>query len=206
MNNTPDKNKIPQRFMNLKKSFVENISLHNDHSFMSFPKELNFHGKEQGEEVVLIIRSHWIVYLPEALVTLLAWILPWLLLALIPNLSKNIPIFVSILITAFVLGTSLLINAIVRWFYNVSIITDQRVIDLDFPNVMEHSMSEAQLEKVEDITHKQIGAAGSLFDFGTVYIQTAGSSQNIEFQNVPRPRDVQDILVDLLESKQKGEI
>lgn len=192
--------------MNLKKSFVENISLHNDHSFMSFPKELNFHGKEQGEEVVLIIRSHWIVYLPEALVTLLAWILPWLLLALIPNLSKNIPIFVSILITAFVLGTSLLINAIVRWFYNVSIITDQRVIDLDFPNVMEHSMSEAQLEKVEDITHKQIGAAGSLFDFGTVYIQTAGSSQNIEFQNVPRPRDVQDILVDLLESKQKGEI
>ena len=71
---------------------------------------------------------------------------------------------------------------------------------------MAHSMSEAQLEKIEDVTHKQLGILGSFFDVGSVYIQTAGTAQNIEFTNVPRPRDIQDILIDMLESKQKGEI
>lgn len=199
-------NKIPKKFRNIKKSFIDNISKGNNHSFMSFPKGLSFHGKEQGEEVILIIRSHWIVYLPQAVCTLLVWILPWILGAIAPSLLNNVAIFISIILTAFVIGVSILIDVIVKWYYNVSIITDQRVIDLDYPNIMSHSMTEAQLEKIEDVTQKQVGAMGSLFDFGTVYVQTAGTSQNIEFQNIPRPRDVQDILVDLLESKQKGEI
>lgn len=199
-------NKIPKKFRGIKRSFMDNISVNNSSSFMSFPKGLSFHGKEQGEEIILIIRPHWIVYLPQAVGAVLILILPWILVAIIPSLMQSFAIFVSLLLTALVIGISVLMDAILKWYYNVSIITDQRVMDLDFPNIMSHSMTEAQLEKIEDVTHKQIGAFGSVFDFGTVYVQTAGTSQNIEFQNIPRPRDVQDILVDLLESKQKGEI
>lgn len=199
-------NNIPKKFKNLKRSFVENIAINNDHSFKSFPKGLKFHGKEKGEEIVLVIRSHWIVYLPQALITLLVLALPWVLAALADGVFKNFPIFMSLLVSSFLIALSIVVASLVRWYYNVSIITDQRVIDLDFPNIMSHSMSEAQLEKIEDVTHKQIGIIGSFFDVGSVYIQTAGTAQNIEFTNIPRPRDVQDILIDMLESKQKGEI
>lgn len=198
--------KIPKRFRNLKRSFVENIALHNDHSFKSFPKGLNFHGKEQGEEVVLVIRSHWIIYLPQMLLILLALALPWIVVGISSAILHNIPIFLSLLLTSFLIALSVAVSSILKWYYNVNIITDQRVIDLDFPNIMAHSMSEAQLEKIEDVTHKQLGILGSFFDVGSVYIQTAGTAQNIEFANIPRPRDVQDILIDMLESKQKGEI
>ena len=60
--------------------------------------------------------------------------------------------------------------------------------------------------RIEDVSHTTIGIIGSIFDIGTVYIQTAGAKAEIEFQNIPRPRDVQDILYDLLELKQEGEI
>lgn len=199
-------NNIPKRFRNLKKSFVENIALHNDHSFKSFPKGLNFHGKEQGEEVVLVIRAHWIIYLPQILLILLVLALPWIAVGISNTILDNVPVFLSFLLTAFLIALSIAVSSILKWYYNVSIITDQRVIDLDFPNIMAHSMSEAQLEKIEDVTHKQLGILGSFFDVGSVYIQTAGTAQNIEFTNVPRPRDIQDILIDMLESKQKGEI
>ena len=199
-------NNIPKKFRNLKRSFVENIALHNDHSFKSFPKGLNFHGKEQGEEVVLVIRSHWIIYLPQMLLILLVLALPWIAVGISSTILHNVTIFLSLLITAFLIALSIAVSSILKWYYNVSIITDQRVIDLDFPNIMAHSMSEAQLEKIEDVTHKQLGILGSFFDVGSVYIQTAGTAQNIEFTNVPRPRDIQDILIDMLESKQKGEI
>lgn len=206
MTSKNSKNRIPKKFQKLKRSFMDNLTLNNDASFKSFPNGEKFHGMEDGENIVLIIRSHWVVYFPQILVVALIWILPWVLLALVPDVFKNVPLFLSLLITVLAIGVSIIVDAFLKWFYNVSIITDQRVIDLDYPNVMSHTMSEAQLEKIEDVTHKQSGALGSVFDFGTVYVQTAGTNQNIEFQNVPRPRDVQDILVDLLESKQKGDI
>lgn len=88
----------------------------------------------------------------------------------------------------------------------MSIITDQRIVDVDFSNVLFHRFSEAQLEQIEDVTHTVAGIWGSIFDYGTVYIQTAGSKPEFEFINIPRPRDVQDTLLDLLEMKQKGQI
>lgn len=199
-------NKIPKKFRNLKRSFMDNIVLRNDHSFKSFPKGLSFHGKEQSEEIVLVIRSHWIIYLPQALLSILVLALPWILGAISSGIFKSTAIFLSLLITSLLIAGSILVSAILKWYYNVDMITDQRVVDLDFPNIMAHTMSETQLEHIEDVTQKQLGLLGSIFDVGTVYVQTAGSNQNIEFSNIPRPRDVQEILSDLLESKEQGEI
>jgi len=201
-----DKNKIPAKFRNLKKSFMGTISLNNDYSFMSFPKELNFHGKEKGEQVVLIIRSHWIVTVPYFFLAALVLSLPFILVLLIPTFSSSIALLISLIITSLLVSLGIMVSTFVKWFYTVHIITDQRVVDLDFTSIMNHSMAEAQLEKIEDVTHKQLGVIGSIFDVGTVYIQTAGAQNEIEFSNVPRPRDIQDILIDLLELKQKGEI
>jgi len=201
-----DKNKIPVKFRNIKKSFMDTISLNNDHSFMSFPRELNFHGKEKGEQVVLIIRSHWIVTVPYLFLAVLVFILPFLLTSLMPTFFSNIALLISLMITSLLVSLGIIIITFVKWFYTVHIITDQRVVDLDFTSIMNHSVAEAQLEKIEDVTHKQLGVVGSVFDVGSVYIQTAGAQNEIEFSNVPRPRDIQDILFDLLELKQKGEI
>lgn len=206
MTTKQESNKIPKKFRNLKRSFMENITLKNDHSFNSFPKGLKFHGQEQEEQVILIIRSHWIIYVPQILLAILVLVLPWVLGAIAPVIFKSVVIFLSLLITSLLTGGSILVSAIVKWYYNVDMITDQRVVDLDFPNIMAHTMSETQLEHIEDVTQKQLGLLGSIFDVGTVYVQTAGSNQNIEFTNIPRPRDVQEILSDLLESKENGEI
>ena len=173
---------------------------------MAFPKGLTFHGKEKNENVVLIVRTHWIVYLPYVAIALLLLSFPFLLKLVIFELETNATVMVALFFSCLSLSMSVLVYAFVKWFYNVNIITDQRVIDLDFTTLVSHTMSEARLEKIEDVTHKQLGVLGSLFDIGTVYVQTAGSTAEIEFDNIPRPRDVQDILYDLLESKEKGEI
>lgn len=201
-----DKEKIPIKFRNVKKSFMKTISLNNDHSFMSFPKGLNFHGKEREEQVVLIIRSHWIVTIPYLFLSIFILILPFILGSLIPIFFYNISFLISLIISSLLVSLGILVNTFVKWFYTVHIITDQRVVDLDFINVMNHSRAEAQLERIEDITHKQLGVIGSIFDAGSVYIQTAGAQNEIEFSNVPRPREIHDILFDLLELKQEGKI
>jgi len=93
-----------------------------------------------------------------------------------------------------------------KWFFNVNIITDQRVVDIDIKALFTYQATEARLDKIEDITTKQVGLLSNFFNIGTVYIQTAGSKAEIEFDEVANPKEVQDILSDLLELKKGGEI
>jgi len=199
-------NQIPKKFRKLNKSFLDHIQMGNNSSFMSFPRGLTFLGKEKEENVILIVRSHWIMYVPHLFLALLSLTLPFLFRLVIPELTENLSLFIVFFIFSGLLFLTVLVFAIVKWYFNVNIITDQRVIDLDFTSVLSHTSSEARLERIEDVTHKQIGILSSVFDIGTLYIQTAGAKAEIEFDNIPRPREVQDILYDLLESKQKGEI
>ncbi len=199
-------NQIPKKFRKLKKSFLDNIQNHNNSFFMSFPKNLSFLGKEKEENVVLIVRTHWIFYIPHVLLGFLAFLLPFLFKLVVPDLQNNGALFLVFFVMSLMIFLSVVVFALIKWYFNVNIITDQRVVDLDFTSVMSHTSSEARLERIEDVTHKQIGLIGSVFDVGTVYIQTAGAKAEIEFDNIPRPREVQDILYDLLEAKQKGEI
>ena len=198
--------KVPKKFKKTGKSFLPKLLASNTRSFAAFPKDLTFNGKEKDEDVVLIIRAHWIVYLPQVLGAFFLMFFPFIIFFALGDLFSNFSLFVALLIICFLISLSILVTSFVKWYYNVNIITDQKVLDLDFQNALAHNLAEAQLEKIEDVSHTSLGIVSSLFDIGTVYIQTAGAKAEIEFQNIPRPRDVQDILYDLLELKQKGNI
>jgi len=199
-------NLIPKKFRNLGKTFTENITNEKNPYFSPFPKGVSFYGKEKDEEVILVVRSHWVKYVPFIAVSLLILFFPFIFALLDPTLSENTVLFLAFFIPCLTLSLSIIVYAFIKWFYNVNIITDRRIVDLDFSSVASHSLSEARLEKIEDITHKQLGIVGSLFDVGTVYFQTAGATAEIEFNTITKPRVIQDMLYDLLDSKKKGEI
>ena len=96
-----DKNKIPVKFRNIKRSFMDTISINNNYSFMSFPKELNFHGKEKGEQVVLILRSHWVVTVPYLFLAVIIFVLPFILTFLIPTFFSSIALLISLIISLY---------------------------------------------------------------------------------------------------------
>ncbi|HPQ79734.1 MAG TPA: PH domain-containing protein [Candidatus Dojkabacteria bacterium] len=205
MNKVEDVN-IPQKFQKIDRTFIEHLRNEKGSSFMPFPRNTSFLGKEDDESVVLILRKHWQFFLPTILECILLLLLPFILSAIIPDLSQN-GLFTFALFLAFLLiSSTLLIYQYVRWFYGVNIITDQRVIDMDFETLFFQKTTEARLERIEDITFKQVGVISSLFDIGSIYIQTAGAKSEIEFKGIYNPKQVQDILSDLLESKKKGEI
>ena len=199
-------NLIPKKFRDLGKTFTETLSKKQNSYFTPFPKGISFYGKEKDEQVILVVRSHWIKYLPFGFVSLFILCFPLIFALVDITFSNNMILFLALFIPCLTLSLSVIVYAFVRWFYNVNIITDKRIIDLDFTSVSSHSLSEARLGKIEDITHKQLGFIGSLFDVGTVYFQTAGATPEIEFDNIGSPRVIQDILYDLLDSKKKGDI
>lgn len=206
-----DKN-IPKKFRSVDKSFISKLAMGGNQlhgsSFLPFPKGVDFYGKDTDEDIVLIVRSHWIAYLPSILLAILILIIPIVFLAIsfsYPLIGSPV-LYTGVLVLAGAISINVFITTVLRWYYTVNIITDQRIVVIEMSNAFSHTYSEAQLEKIEDVTHKNVGWLSTFFDIGDVLIDTAGHGIDFHLKTLPRPRDVQDVLNDLLEMKQKGEI
>jgi hypothetical protein len=89
-----------------------------------------------------------------------------------------------------------------NWYFNMGIVTNKQIIDVDFSALSFRNVSRTELDHIEDITVKVSGFASSIFDFGNIFIQTAGSEINTEFINIPHPSRAAHIIQDIL--KQYG--
>jgi hypothetical protein len=80
----------------------------------------------------------------------------------------------------------------------VGIITNQRILDLDFFNILYKEFTATTIEHVSDLTTKVGGFFRSFLNFGAVFVKTEGFEQNIEFTDVPRPAEIVEIINNLM--------
>lgn len=176
-------------------------------SFSAFPERVQFEGQDAGEKIVLLIRQDPAVLIPKILLILGLLLVPFLAVLFVITSGTEIGagdvafgMGVTVVWAMFII--TLIAGTFFKWFFTVNIVTSERIFDIDFLSHANHKVAECQLEKVEDVSHAPVGMWATLFDYGTVFVQTAGEQREFEFDNVPRPRDVQDTILDLLELKQ----
>lgn len=166
------------------------------HSFCIRPN-IRFENQEDDEEVILVLRAHPVTLIPWILNGFILLILLFFLdFALGSFLSGTQFFFANFLAITFIL--SYFWFNFLGYFFNVGIITNKRIIDLDFHAVIYKEVTETIFSKIEDITAKSGGYFASLFNFGDVFIQTAGTETNVEFLKVPMPNEVVKIINDLV--------
>lgn len=169
-------------------------------SFCKNPKNLTFAEREEGEEIILLLRRHFVTNVPWITTSLVFAILPLLSPFLVPLLPFTIPqqstmvllfSFYYLVIFGFILVKFTL------WYFHTGIVTSKRLIDIDIHGILYRQISEAKNRNIEDVTYTQIGFVRSLFNYGDVFVQTAGAENNVEYDKVPRPSIVADIIGDL---------
>lgn len=171
---------------------------HNPFSaFYYWPDKVWFETQEHEEKVVLLLRKHIITNVP--------WILLAGLFALAPFILQYFPLlsflpakfqFVSIIFW-YLIVMAFILEQILSWFFNVYIITDERIIDVDFYNLIYKEISDAKIDKIQDVTYTMGGVVRTFFNYGDILIQTAGTVPNFEFLAVPNPAEVSRILQEL---------
>ena len=87
------------------------------------------------------------------------------------------------------------------WYFNLGIITTERVIDVDFSTILYKERTTAYYDKIEDVTVKTGGFLASIVNYGNIFVQTAGTEANIEFMNIPEPGKVAEIINNYVEKK-----
>ncbi len=84
--------------------------------------------------------------------------------------------------------------------------TNERIVDIDFVNLLHKDIAETQLERVQDISYNTKGILATMFNFGDVTIQTAGEVPNFIFERVPKPSEVVDIISDHAKIKNRKHV
>ena len=166
-------------------------------AYSYMPKNVEFETKEPQEKVVLLLRKHPIINV--------RWIILAFLMVLAPITLSIFPIieflpsnFKLIAILGWYLITSaFVIENFLDWFFNVNIVTDERILDFDFHNLIYKEVSEAKIEDIQDVTYAVGGTAGTVLNYGNVLIQTAAEEQKFEYLKVPKPDKVAKILREL---------
>lgn len=78
---------------------------------------------------------------------------------------------------------------LIDWLYDEDVITNQRVIDYNQKFLFDREQSTANMKSVENVILFQKGILRTLFDFGTLDVQTAATSRQ------PRSGEVNEFLV-----------
>ncbi len=169
-------------------------------SFHEKPEGISFANQDSGEEVLLFLRRHYITNLSWQIATIVFVMLPLLAFAAFPYLNIALPIavpfnYILILVLFYyliVFGYAFV--SFIVWFYNVGIISNHRVIDIDVNGISSKDIAATDLKDIIDISYKQSGLQQNLFDFGDVEMETEAEKPNFEFLSVPHPAKVVDLI------------
>jgi uncharacterized membrane protein YdbT with pleckstrin-like domain len=72
---------------------------------------------------------------------------------------------------------------------NVIIVTNEKIVQLLYRNLVDRKISQLSLGDLEDVTVEQRGIFARIFKFGTLTIETAGEQNNYNFSYTPYPYD-----------------
>jgi hypothetical protein len=92
------------------------------------------------------------------------------------------------------------------WFFNIYILTDERIVDVDFKNIFFRRISTAKIEEIQDVNIQSSGSFETFFGYGSLFIQTAAEVSEFDFLYVPNPDKVGKILNQLIDLEEQEKI
>ena len=171
------------------------------------PEALRFETQEPDEDVILFMRQHLVTTVPWLLVSIVLLLAPSVI---IPFLFAFLRLPVAIPASYIVIGTlfwylaaaGYIIVNFLHWYFNIYIVTNHRIVDIDFVQLLFKRFSEARLSRIQDVSYQTSGVFAAIFNFGDVHIQTAGELPNFEFGSVPRPDTVVTTISELIKQEE----
>jgi len=175
-----------------------------------------FPGQRGDEEILIFTRRHWIQFL-SAFVAVVLLVAAYVAAVFI--IVQVSPIDFTRGIARLVLVTVSGILVLMAWLYlyvrfidyylDVWILTSERIVQIKQRSLFNRQITELDLSTVQDVQSKVKGVISTFLGYGTIFVQTAGTTELLEFKYIPKPYEVEKHIIDrqtALEERTKQEI
>lgn len=174
-------------------------------AFCLYPDDIDFETREKEEKIILLLRAHPITNVKWILITILLLSVPGIIGAF--GFLASFPARFDLVITLawYLFTMAYALEGFLSWYFNVYFVTTLRVIDVDFYNLIYKQVSDANIAKIQDVTYSMGGVSRTVFNYGDVFIQTAGEVAEFDFLAVPYPDKVAKIIQDMISKDDQKE-
>ncbi len=166
-------------------------------------RNYEFKDKKRNEDIIMVLRRHWLTFFFQFMPIIISVVLlvlgHFLIIEFMPEMlageGENILFFAESLVAMIIW-----LIAFIFWidyYFDVWIITDRRIIDIEQLGLFRRNVSELEHSKVQDVTTEIHGILPTLLKYGFVYVQTAGKKTRFIFKQVPRPMMVRKMILNL---------
>ena len=163
-------------------------------------------GEKDYERVDMVLRRHWLIPFAYVALFLVELILPAaVVLVFAPNVNALLahPVLgpgLTLIASAYILFAWLLFfNNFVDYYLDVWIVTNERITNVEQKGLFARTVSETRFFRVQDVTSEVNGILATMFGYGEVFIQTAGTVTRLQMKQVPRAHDVARRILELVE-------
>jgi len=173
-------------------------------SFCQNPQGFTFQTQKRDETILLFLRRHFITNLPWIFISITLGVIPIILIAassrfqILPFIQISLQLTIVLTLFYYLILFSYVFINFITWFYNVFLVTNERVVDIDYSHIVVHNVAETKVGQIEDVNYTQAGFIRSLLNFGDIFVQTAGTEMIFEALAVPKPREATKIIADLI--------
>ena len=178
-----------------------------EHSFTKY----HFDGQRDNEQILLVLHRHWFDILSQfSLVFVMILLLfgSYGLTSFFYTDFSN-PIFQTLfafLRNLFFIFTWIIFFIIwIDYYFDVWIVTNQRIVNIEQQGLFARETSELRLEKIQDVTTDVNGIIPTFLNYGNIEVQTAGEQEKFIFKNIPDPYAVKDLIMKLQEKIEHDE-
>lgn len=172
--------------------------------------KFSFESQASDEDLILLLRAHIITNVPWIILAIIFILIPPLVAfsnSLDPLISSfNLPLsaLTGVVLLWYLFVFAYILQNFLSWYFNVYLVTSERIVDMDFFQLLYRKISSADLLKIEDITFTTGGVAQVIFNYGDIHIQTAGEKEEFEFLKVPNPGAVQKVIEEAARGKRNA--
>jgi len=172
-----------------------------------------FPEQHENEKIILFTRRHWIVFVGHLVLTAFIGAIIEGVLYLgymyIPAVNESADAEIIIFTLGAIVALMVWLIMFIGWvdyYLDVWMVTNERIVEIKQNALFNRQISELDLEDIEDVSAKVVGFWGTLLGYGTIFVQTAATTEMFEFLRIPKPNEVQKVVLMLkseLEDKSK---
>ena len=160
------------------------------------------------EQVKIVVRQHPIVLCSTVLVFGVVLLLSVIMASFmdLPTLMAT-PLYAAIIVVGgniYLLSLWLFFcGTIVDAYLDTWIVTNERIINIEQNGLFSRTISQNNLDRIQDITVERTGVWATLFGFGTLTVETAGDHEQMAFSVLPHADNVARDIMTLVEEHRK---
>lgn len=170
---------------------------------------------EQDERLIMTLRKHWLVFLIQSFGFILAALIPFIVMGIF---DARIFAYLASNGLASAPANALVMFAVCAWemiilcvfavattnyFLDIVFVTNRRIIDLDQKGLFARDIAIMPIDQMQDIKIEVLGILATFFNFGNLYIQTAGKDKEIAVRGLRNPQEAKDAILNFYQIDRK---